>query len=111
MIFVYLGIGVGGLIGLEMQDRYNSYRRRRKTVMLNEESEQRVKCLWVAIHEQSVRDEADRQGIDVDQVLTDLESGVLPSVSEHQLAEVLRQALDKALSPAGRASIQRLVTS
>ena len=110
---IYLGIAagstLGAIVGIEAQERYNDYRTRRADVASQQETERRIQALRIAASEQAVREEAVRQGVDVEQVLADLDAGRQPRINEQQLMAVLEQALCALLSPQARAAINDLL--
>lgn len=112
-MFIYLGILVGAGIGLvfgdEIQERWEAHRARRAAAAQQHASRLRMETLRAAAAEAEVRRLAEGNGVDVDQVIRELEAGTRPSVPEQQLEAILRQALGLQLSPEARAAIERLL--
>jgi hypothetical protein len=110
--FVFLGIFIAGasaaaVAGREAQRAYERRERRQDQEDFQAESDLRKTALRTAVSEAAVKDEARRAGVDVEQVLADLEVGRQPDVSEQVVWEILVAALP-SVSPAGREAIQHL---
>lgn len=100
--FVYLGITVGLLVGVETQERYDAYRSRRA-------SRRRVEALRAATTEQAVREEAARQGVDIESVLAAVQAGRQPDVDQQDIVKVLLAAMGSVSKPEARRAIETLL--
>lgn len=93
-----VGCAIGATVGKEIQYRLDARER-------NRAAEDRVAALRTAMSEAAVREEAQRQGVDVEALLANLESSSDP-VYAQQVVSILSAALSAVVNPTARATIE-----